>query len=325
MLSNVASWMPSRELVVVLGVLAMVGLVATAGCGVVLRRVWCAVKRKPGRPKRRWARRLECVIVVLGVIGLACAAYARFIEPNWLDVSHITISTPKLPSDAKPIRIVHISDLHCNAAPGMEARLPEEIAALKPDIICFTGDALNDPAGLENLQTCMTELVAIAPTFAVWGNWEHYERFEGCDFYKGTGVQVLHDRSRRITVRGQSINLLGIQHQRDLARGLRRALAGVDTSDPTVLLCHLPSIILALPETGVDLCLSGHTHGGQIALPVYGALITLTPTGKRFERGLYEFGGSALYVSRGIGMEEVMQMRFFARPEVTLIELAPEP
>ena len=325
MLANVLTWMPPRDLVVLLAFLGLAGLIGSATGIVVVRRLWRAARRQPGRPRRRWTRNCERTAVVAGVVGLACLTYARFVEPVWLDVSHAQVSTAKLAAGARPVRIVHISDLHCNAAAGLEADLPREIAALKPDIICFTGDALNAPAAVTHFKACMTELAAIAPTFAVWGNWESFERFDGCDFYADTGVQVLHDRSRQLTIRGQSINMLGIRHQEDLTRGLGRALDGVDTSLPTVLLCHIPSIILALPETGVDLCLSGHIHGGLIALPFYGALITLSPTGKQFERGLYEHGRTSLYVSRGIGMEEAMQMRFFSRPEVTLIELTPQP
>ena len=325
MLSNVFAWMPKTDLIILLSFLAVAGTVAAATGIVVLRRVACRLRRQPGRPKRRWRRNCERAIVVMGLAGLVCLGYARFIEPGWLDVTRAVVTTAKLPAEANPIRIALVSDLHCNSTPGLVDDLPKEIAALKPDIICFTGDALNVPAGLVHFQKCMTELATIAPTFAVWGNWEHFERFEGCNFYAGTGVRVLHDGNQQIFVRGQRINVLGIRHQVDLAKGLKRAIGDVDTGLPTVLLCHIPSIILALPETGVDLCLSGHVHGGQIALPFYGALITLTSTGKQFEQGLYEHEGTHLYVSRGIGTEDALRMRFFARPEVTLIELAPQP
>ena len=314
-----------QEQIILLSAVAMVGVVATAGGGVVLRRAWCVVRRKPGRPNRRWLRLTERVVVGVLVVGLACLGYARFIEPGWLEVTRVTVETDKLTGSADPIRIVHISDLHCDPEPGLVADLPERIAGLDPDVICFTGDALNSVAGLEHFRKCMTDLVDVAPTYAVWGNWE--PRFNHVDLYGGTGVEVLHDRFVTLEVRGQRVNIAGVRHQADLTRGLRRAMDGLDTSDPTVLLCHIPSIILALPEAGVDLCLSGHIHGGQVALPFYGALITLSPTGKRFERGLYEHEGTNLYVSRGIGMEgsSAPRLRFFARPEVTLIELRPRP
>jgi predicted MPP superfamily phosphohydrolase len=93
----------------------------------------------------------------------------------------------------------------------------------------------------------------------------------------------------------------------------------------TVFLTHSPDAITAVAREKVDLCCCGHTHGGQIALPFYGALITLTRTGKQFEAGLYRVGQTWLYVNRGIGMEGgwLPRVRFCARPELTLIDLTP--
>ena len=85
------------------------------------------------------------------------------------------------------------------------------------------------------------------------------------------------------------------------------------------------SEVLRAARLGVDLHLAGHTHGGQVALPFYGAVITLSKYGKRYERGLYREEGTWLYVNRGIGLEGrfAPRVRFFARPEVTLIEISP--
>src|ERR1043165_896247 len=94
----------------------------------------------------------------------------------------------------------------------------------------------------------------------------------------------------------------------------------------TILLYHTPDEILDVAATGrVDLYCAGHTHGGQVALPVYGALVTLWKFGKRYESGLHRERDTWLYVNRGIGMEggPAPRVRFLARPEVTVIELAP--
>ena len=86
---------------------------------------------------------------------------------------------------------------------------------------------------------------------------------------------------------------------------------------------HYPDEIYEAAKHGVDLYLAGHTHGGQVALPLYGALVTLSRYGKRFEAGLYHVGETALYVSRGIGMEggTAPRVRFWARPEIAVIDL----
>jgi hypothetical protein len=93
-----------------------------------------------------------------------------------------------------------------------------------------------------------------------------------------------------------------------------------------VLLYHAPDPILEMADAGVDVVLSGHTHGGQVRLPFYGALITLARHGKRFDMGLYRVKETWLYVSRGLGMEGGLapRVRFLARPEITVIDLVPE-
>ena len=92
-----------------------------------------------------------------------------------------------------------------------------------------------------------------------------------------------------------------------------------------VLLHHYPDLIEEPAVSKVDLYLTGHTHGGQVALPLYGALITLSKHGKRYEAGKYVVGDTILYVNRGIGMEggRVPRVRFWARPEITVFDIVP--
>jgi predicted MPP superfamily phosphohydrolase len=112
---------------------------------------------------------------------------------------------------------------------------------------------------------------------------------------------------------------------------LGRALKSIPSEGLAVALYHTPypDVIPPALATRVDLMCSGHVHGGQVALPFYGALLTLSDFGKRFERGLYPTAdgfGFPLYVSRGIGMEggDMPRVRFCSRPEVALIELVRE-
>ena len=310
-------------LIVLMVAAPVLAIFAAAGVAVI-RRLILAVARRPARPTRKGWRWCERIVLVATGIGVLCMLYAWQIEPYWVEVTAATVHTDKLPPGAKPIRIVQISDTHCDPKVRLEDDLPGLIAGLDPDVICFTGDSLNSAAGLDVFRELMTALADIAPTYAVWGNWDQ-DRFGKVDLYGGTGVRVLHNRWEELTVAGQTVTIAGVRHHNeDLGLGLAEALAGTNPDLPLVLLCHVPSVVLALPGRGVDVCLSGHIHGGQIALPVYGAIITLSPTGKRFERGLYEYEDTHIYVNRGIGMEGVLPpLRFFSRPEVTVIELAP--
>ena len=200
--------------------------------------------------------------------------------------------------------------------------LPGVIRELKPDVICFTGDSLNELGAAGRFRRCMKRLAEIAPVLAVRGNWG-----TGCHakvdlFGDDSGGTELDGGAVKLTLAGADVWFAGAP-----TRGMMRIAPALDAAPDgacKVLLYHLPDPILEVAARGdVDLMLSGHVHGGQIALPFYGAMVTLTRHGKRFERGLYEVDGTHLYVGRGIGMEggSAPRVRFCARPEVTLIEL----
>jgi uncharacterized protein len=289
--------------------------------GEILFKMWRRRDRDAGRriPRRkRWYRR---VVLGLAVIGLACMSYARWVEPNWLQVTHVEIVTPKVPSGTFPIRIVQISDVHSEARPRLEARLPEVVADLKPDLIVFTGDAANGPAGVLVFNRLMKELSAIAPTYAVAGNWDVNASWRG-ELFKGTGTGALIGKSEKVTVRGVDVWLAGAPF--DQPESVKPMLNTIPRGAITVLLFHTPDLVESLDPGRVDLYCAGHTHGGQVALPFYGALITFSKFGKKYESGLFHVGDTLLYVNRGLGMEggPVPRVRFCARPEVTAIDLA---
>ncbi len=268
------------------------------------------------------ARRLvERAILSLAVGGVLCFAYAYFIEPYWPEVTHVRIESGKLTGASRPVRLIHISDLHCDPQARLETRLPDIIAAQHPDLIVFTGDSINSPEGLPVLKTLLTRLAQIAPVYAVRGNWDSWF-WASRDLFGGTGVKELKDEASRIEVAGVELWIAGAPYGD--AGKIKDALDVVPPGAFTVLLYHTPDEILDVAGLNkVDLYCAGHTHGGQVALPLYGALVTLSKFGKRYEAGLYRERETWLYVNRGIGMEGggAPRVRFWSRPEVTLIEL----
>jgi predicted MPP superfamily phosphohydrolase len=261
-------------------------------------------------------------ILTFAGVGILCFAYGYFIEPYRLAVSHVSIRSAKLPRGSRPIRIVHISDIHSDPKVRLERRLPQAIAAERPDIIVFTGDSINSPAGLPVFRECITELAKIAPTFVVKGNWDAWY-WNRLDLFSGTGVNELNGTSFRAEVRGVPIWVAGVAVENEEA--LESTLSSIPASEFKVFLYHYPDLIKEVAGR-VDLYCAGHTHGGQVALPLYGALITFSKYGKKYEAGLYREGETWLYVNRGIGMEggPAPRVRFWARPEVTVIEVSPE-
>jgi uncharacterized protein len=283
---------------------------------------WKRRKRRddsPVSPRRQW---YQGIVLWLAAVGLVCVPYARFVEPNWLQLTHVEIKSPKIPPGTFPIRIVQISDTHCEAQPRLEPRLPGVIARQKPDLIFFTGDAANDAAGVPVFRKLMKELSAIAPTYMVEGNWDVNASWRD-KLFGGLGATLLDGKAQKVTIRGVDVWLAGAPFgQPELVNPM---LAAIPRGALTVLLYHSPDLIQSLPPGKVDLYCAGHTHGGQVALPFYGALITFSKFGKKYESGLHQFEDTLIYVNRGIGMEggPVPSVRFCARPEVTAIDLAP--
>ncbi len=314
--------MTVQEIVGILVFAAALATVYVAAAIVAVRWVSRRVRRQPAEPRgaaRRWSRR---AVMAIAAIGVLCGLYARLVEPYWPEVTHIEIASAKLPAGAKPIRIVHLSDTHCDEAVRLAERLPEMAKAAEPDLIVFTGDAVNSPAGLPNFRRLMASLAEIAPVYAIRGNWDRYSPAE---LYGQTGVTLLAGHTVTVDVRGVKLRLLGWsagQTPQALA-----TLGALDSDTLTIALCHRPDPILEVAATGrADVQLSGHTHGGQVALPFYGALLTLSRHGKRFESGRYRVEQTTLYVSRGIGMEggPAPRIRFLARPEIAVVEIRPE-
>jgi len=321
--------MHASEKFIVLAFLGTMAVLYVSAGSILVRAAWDRLFGRRGRRQARAYRRgrtwLRRAVLAMAAAGLVCMAYGYFIEPRWLEVTRVRVESTRLRGSARPVRIVQISDIHCEACAGPEEGLPGIIEGLAPDVIVFTGDAVNTRGAVDRFHRCMSRLAAIAPTFAVRGNWD-VDYFGDVNLFGGTGVRELSGQAVKLTVAGADVWFAGAAAHSET--GIDAALAAAPAGACKVLLYHYPDPILEVAARGdVDLQLSGHTHGGQIALPFYGAMVTLSRHGKRFERGLYRVGRTSLYVSRGIGLEggHAPPMRFCSRPEVTLIELAPPP
>jgi len=290
---------------------------------------WCSRKfQRQKEPERsgcaKWTRR--------GVLGLAgggvgCIAWGGFFEPYRLDITRTRIVSQKLNGAERPVRIVQISDMHCDRKVRNEEKLPGVIKSLNPDVIVYTGDSINSLEGLANFRRCLTEIAKAAPTYVSKGNWDTY--FGQTDFFGQTGATELNGANEPVEVAGTRIWLAGagvmdMFQPHEASEFLDQAISGMPDDEFRVFLYHYPDLIYSLAERKIDLHLAGHTHGGQVALPFYGALVTVSKYGKKFEAGLYREHNTHLYVNRGIGMEgNAPRVRFWCPPEISLIELVP--
>ncbi len=257
------------------------------------------------------------IVLALTALSFVCLAYAYFVEPYNLEINYIKLALSDLPAGTKPIRIVQVSDTHCDGTIRLENRVADEIAKIKPDLILFTGDAVNSLDGQKNFNDFAAKLLKMAPTLAVKGDWDFAFPV---DVLKESKLEPLAGH-KVLQLNGASVCVVGS----DSGSSTRYALNLAPKGMPTIVMYHNPDadIILNKENEGVDLYLCGHTHGGQISLPIYGALITQSKQGKKYEFGLHKLGSTNIYTNRGIGMEgHFPRLRFFARPELTVFELS---
>lgn len=260
------------------------------------------------------------VVHILAIIGIFCFLYGIFIEPYWIEVKRVELESGKFSHAV--LRIVQISDLHTDPRGIDEKKVIEMVNSLNPDVIVFTGDTVNMPKALPIFKSTLKSLKANIGKFAVTGNYDYWFLC-GLDLFGETGFIVLDGKTARISKDGDVFFISGLnfEHRKywfDL-------LGEVPRGYYSIFLYHTPDLIEDLKGVNVDLYLTGHTHGGQVALPFYGAIITFSKYGKRYEAGEYKVGNTILYVNRGIGTEGKarIRVRFLARPEIAVFDIRP--
>lgn len=268
---------------------------------------------------------VDCVMQI-ALLGLSI--YTQWVEPIALRVSHLALSSNKLTPGEPPIRVLQLADLHVEHIGLREEKLKILESQLAPDIIVFTGDFINqsynrEPSAVETVRSIISEWHAPYGVYCVSGSPLVETQELVAQFVDGLNIRWLRNEIVDIDVRGQKIRIIGItcthQSQPDHAV-LNEVLSGSSTKEFTVLLYHSPDLAPLISRQGIDLYLCGHTHGGQIRLPIYGALITGAETRKRFDMGRYQVGHTTLYTSRGIGLEGAgaPRARLLCPPEITL-------
>lgn len=256
---------------------------------------------------------------------------AYVVEPLLVETTELALEFDQLDLAKPPVRLVHLTDTHIERTGYRETDVIREVNALQPDLIVLTGDYLNlsylhDPAAAEHFRSFIAQLEAPYGIYAVRGTVEPVPGAMA-QLVRDTDIVWLEQESVTVEVRGQSLTLAGVacSHDPELdAARLALALEGVPAADLTVLLYHSPDLILEASARQVDLVLAGHTHGGQIRLPVLGPVVTYSRYGRRYASGLFQEGDTTMYVSRGLGFEggSLPRARFLCRPEIVSIELA---
>lgn len=257
--------------------------------------------------------------------GAGVAGIGAVLRP--VGVRRVEVSLNRLRRQQDGLTLVQLTDLHIGPTIGKSAlaELVERTNALQPDIVAITGDLVDGSVGeLRDAVSPLGRLKAKQGVFFVTGNHEYFSgAVAWIEELSRLGIRVL--RNERVTIgEGEgSLYLAGVD-DRSAARStsapghgedLEKALGGRDLTRPIVLLAHQPRTVLDAAKYGVDLQLSGHTHGGQIW--PFGALVRLQ---QHFLAGLSRHGDTFIYVSRGTGYWGP-PMRLFAPAEITHIVL----
>jgi hypothetical protein len=280
-----------------------------------------AIRWKHDRPARRRGKQDPRPLTVIKS-ALGEMARVALAEPFMLAIERQQIYLRRLPRALDGLRLVHLSDFHYG--PLTDSRhLERAVQAandLRPDLILLTGDYISqDRVYAAPCAELVGRLRARFGVYAVLGNHDHWtDAALITDLFRAEGVTVLLNEGMRLDLRGESFWLAGVNDTMVGLEDLSLALAGSSDDEMKLLLAHNPIILRRAARAGVDLVLSGHTHGGQV---------TLRPEKsrsgrprRRLLRGLGRRGNTQIYVTRGLGTV-VLPIRYGCPPEVSVLEL----
>lgn len=275
---------------------------------------------------------LGVIYAFIAVDLLALRYYVTYVEPERLEIRQVRLETPKLEA---PVRMLHIADIQAGAIGDYQESIFEAIEALQPDLIINTGDFLQvvPPATFEGEWAKLHGLISrVNPRLGTYGVFGDTER----ELYRYdpaalSPLVMLSSRNVRIDTGQGVISLHGLSLYESNSgewamRSVGQWLEQSSAEDFRILFGHSPNYALAVGESPIDLCLAGHTHGGQVNVPFFGPLVIDSEVPKEWAKGFRRVGIPYLNVSAGAGSnryEGLPPIRFNCPTEMTLIELVP--
>jgi len=282
----------------------------------------------------RFGRRRFLKAGILGAAGLAL--YSTGIERHWIDIVEREIHLAGLPASFNGLRIAQLSDIHMDefTEPAFLRHVIRRINGMQPDVVLLTGDYISyglaaSAFAIGAAWQCANILTGLAcrQVYAVLGNHDvGVDPKQVTAALRANGITVLTNACAPLRLGGERIWLAGLDDPvlgaPDPELAVPPAIRNLP-NEPVILMCHAPDYVdyLLLRPVGnaIGLVLSGHTHGGQVRLPLVGAM-QLPELGKKYIEGWFELGGMQLYVNRGIGTVG-LPFRLDCPPEITLFTL----
>jgi predicted MPP superfamily phosphohydrolase len=208
--------------------------------------------------------------------GIGVPVYSHYVESYWFDTNRISLRFSHLPQTFRKLKIVHFSDIHLGFYFNIDdlTKLIEHIQQIEPDMICFTGDLVeNELELLQKSVSVMSKLTAPLGKFAILGNHDYWvDPVAVAGSLTNSGFTVLMNKHTAVDLGGENIYVAGVDDILNGVPNLGKSLEGIPENAFTILLAHEPDFADEASTYPVKLQLSGHSHGGEIRIPFYGHL-----------------------------------------------------
>jgi len=259
--------------------------------------------------------------LIFQILGSFLVFHGFINEPSEL---RITTIYHKFPTISSTFKFLHISDIHLEQPGIREKKLLRIVDNLKPDFILYTGDFLNlsnirDNKAIVNIISIFNQIHKISPIYYVSGSSAVDVEDTIKIIEKNLNPTRLNNSNILLNHGGNNINIIGITCTHQPHIDIKQLPPLLQEGHINILLYHSPDLVYELnAEDQIDLMLSGHTHGGQVRLPIIGAIFTGSLYGRKLQKGLYQIHDTLLYISRGIGLEGLgaPRVRFLCSPEI---------
>ena len=306
----------------------IIGLASLVGLFLFL---YLEIRRSPGpmewKRTPKWEKRIRVTLAAIAAIGGCCVFWGFLIEPNRLVTHRETIQINNWPTGLRGIKIAVLSDLHVGSSFIDEQKvrlIVERTNELQPDLIVLLGDFMTDHrVPPEVFAPILKDFRAPLGTYAVLGNHDWW--FDGNRVRRAletNGISVIDDEVMEINWRGTSFWLAGLADLWTRPQHIKGTIDMVPPNQPVIALTHNPDIFPDLQQT-VPLLLAGHTHGGQVRLPIIGTVIQPSMYGQRYVRGHVFENNHHMFVTTGIGTS-ILPVRFGVTPEIVLLTVNSE-
>ena len=278
------------------------------------------------KKKEKESNMLVKLFLFLLFIGFIFILYSYFIGTKGLFIREYAIINSKIPDNFNGFKIVHFSDLHYGTTIHKKEieHIVETINNLKPDIVVFTGDLLDEritlsDTNINDLITNLNKIDASINKYIISGNHDIHPKYN----YVLDNIDFINLDNKNTEIYYKGINpliLVGIADEQEFDFNPLKAFNYQnENNNYTILLTHEPDSILKLNEYNYDLVLAGHSHNGQIRIPLIGKIIT--PEGsKKYYDEKYELNNHTMYISGGIGTS-ALPLRFMVKPSINLYRL----